>query len=85
MGRIKSLLVKRTAKQILIKHPEKFNEKFENDKMMLGNSMPCKSVRNKIAGYIARIQRMKIKAALEASQPKTVKEKVNGPLQAEIY
>lgn len=57
MGRIKSLLVKRTAKNLL-KEENRFTSKFEDNKRLIGNtSMPSKSIRNKIAGYITRLQR----------------------------
>ena len=58
MGRIKSLMIKRAARQ-LIDGEHQFNEKFEQNKKLLDNTMPSKPVRNKIAGYIARIIRMK--------------------------
>ncbi len=57
MGRIKSTLIKRTAKGLL-KEENKFTESFNTDKEILGSSMPSKSLRNKIAGYIARLKRM---------------------------
>ena len=57
MGRIKSALIKRTAKGLL-KEDNKFTESFDTDKKILGSSMPSKSLRNKIAGYLARLKRM---------------------------
>ena len=69
MGRIKSLMVKRAAKQMLRETAESFSESFEHNKKILANSMPSKPVRNKIAGYIARIVRMK-------KNPRVIKEKV---------
>lgn len=57
MGRIKSALIKRTARKML-KEENAFNENFDNDKKILGSSMPSKSLRNKIAGYLARLKRM---------------------------
>jgi len=59
MGRIKSALVKRTAFK-LMKDVDGFNGEFENDKKMLGNTMPSKKLRNKISGYIARLRRQQI-------------------------
>ena len=56
MGRIKSLLIKRTARNLL-KEENVFSEDFEKNKRILGNSMPSKSLRNKIAGYIARLKK----------------------------
>ena len=36
-----------------------FTEKFEENKKILGKEMPSKKVRNKIAGYLARLVRAK--------------------------
>jgi ribosomal protein S17E len=61
MGRIKSILEKRTAKKLL-QEENLFTEKFEDNKKVLGNKhMPSKKVRNKIAGYIARLKIIKAK------------------------
>ena len=57
MGRIKSTLVKRTARQLLEVTPESFDETFERSKKSLGRALPSKKVRNKIAGYIARLKK----------------------------
>ena len=54
MGRIKSALIKRTARN-LSKGENKFDETFENNKKLLGSSMPSKRLRNGIAGYITRM------------------------------
>lgn len=68
MGRIKSALIKRTARNLL-KEENKFTEEFNTDKNLLGRSMPSKSLRNKIAGYIARLKRFdKEKKALTVTQ-----------------
>lgn len=56
MGRIKSKLVKRTAHNLL-KEENKFNENFEDNKKLILNLTPSKKIRNKIAGYIARIKK----------------------------
>jgi len=56
MGRIKSALVKRTAFQMM-DGCDGFSGDFETDKKILGNTMPSKSIRNKIAGYIARLKK----------------------------
>jgi ribosomal protein S17E len=59
MGRIKSTLVKRTATK-LMSGIDSFSGEFEDNKKILGNSMPSKQLRNKIAGYIARLKRQQI-------------------------
>jgi len=56
MGRIKSALIKRTANNLL-KEENVFSEDFEKNKKLLGNTMPSKKVRNKIAGYISRLKK----------------------------
>jgi len=58
MGRIKSLMVKKAAKQLLEGENE-FSESFEHNKKILGSTLPSKPIRNKVAGYIARLIRMK--------------------------
>jgi len=59
MGRIKSTLVKRTSKELL-KEDHGFSKDFEKDKKILGKTMPSKRIRNKIAGYIARLKKQEI-------------------------
>lgn len=59
MGRIKSLMVKKAAKQLLNTTVEQFTTLFAHNKRILGNTMPSKPIRNKIAGYMARLQRAK--------------------------
>ena len=56
MGRIKLLMVKRAARQLL-EGEHNFNASFEHNKKLLGNTMPSKPIRNKIAGYMARLIR----------------------------
>ena len=59
MGRIKSLMVKRAAKQLLSSQQLTFTNMFNDNKRVLARNMPSKPIRNKIAGYIARLVRMK--------------------------
>jgi ribosomal protein S17E len=58
MGRIKTKMIKNTAKQLL-SDVHLFNEDFTHNKKLLGSLLPSKSVRNKTAGYIARLLRAK--------------------------
>ena len=60
MGRIKSTMIKRATEELL-KQGLNFNSDFENNKKVLNTSMPSKKVRNKIAGYIARLEKNKNK------------------------
>lgn len=64
MGRIKSTLIKRTAKQLLTEK-DMFTKDFENNKKILGNTMPSKKMRNRIAGYMAHVVQMREQKAKE--------------------
>jgi len=55
MGKIKSKLIKRTAKSLIEKGVE-FADSFEKNKMILGKNMPSTKVRNQLAGYISRLK-----------------------------
>jgi len=57
MGRIKSTLVKRTSRQLLKNSDESFGKTFEENKKALGTTLSSKKIRNKIAGYVARIKK----------------------------
>ena len=74
MGRIKNSLIKRTARS-LMKEENSFTEKFDDNKNILGSSMPSKRLRNRIAGYVTRVnkdvQKKKI-APIEASEPSEI-------------
>jgi ribosomal protein S17E len=60
MGRIKSALIKRTARSLL-KEKNKFELGFDKNKSLLNNSMPSKRLRNRIAGYITRMKQNDLK------------------------
>ncbi len=57
MGRIKSTLVKRTARQLIKEKGKIFKPDFEYNKKLLADTMPSKKIRNILAGYLARIAR----------------------------
>ncbi len=57
MGRIKTKLVKRTTKDLLKNHKEKFTDKFEENKHIVEKfvSLNSKRLRNLIAGHITKL------------------------------
>jgi len=59
MGRIKTTLIKRTAKQLISEKPDSFNEDFDYNKRKIRKLIPAKRMRNGMAGYIARLKRRK--------------------------
>jgi ribosomal protein S17E len=62
MGKIKTAMVKKAARELLAREDLEFNKEFDHNKNMLGHTMPSKKVRNKIAGYISRLYIAKQKA-----------------------
>ena len=56
MGKIKSKLI-RKAGQNLVKKGVPFNESFEHNKKILGSTMPSKKLRNRMAGFLARLKK----------------------------
>lgn len=72
MGRIKSTMIKKTAVQLLHGNESHFSMDFTHNKKVLKDTMPSKSIRNKVAGYIVRLQQ-------QAAQPKTPRKVVSEP------
>lgn len=56
MGKIKTKMIKRTAKE-LTNRGIQFNESFEENKGILKGVMPSKKVRNQVAGLLTRNNR----------------------------
>jgi len=61
MGRIKSTMVKKAARQLLAAD-EAFTQDFNHNKKVLYRKMPSKSISNKIAGYITRLKRANVQS-----------------------
>lgn len=59
MGKIKSRLVRRSAKR-LINEDIKFDKNFNKNKQILKGLMPSKKLRNQMAGLLTRIEKIKI-------------------------
>ena len=59
MGRIKTTLIKRTARTLIKERPDSFNEDFDYNENKIKKLVPAKRMRNGIAGYIARLKKKK--------------------------
>ncbi len=59
MGRIKTVLVKRTTRKLLDAHPDKFSTDFTKNKESITELTTCRSkkLKNVIAGYASRLNR----------------------------
>jgi small subunit ribosomal protein S17e len=57
MGRIRGKNIKNLAKKLVENYPEKFNNKFEDNKKSLDELalLRDKPIRNKVAGYIINV------------------------------
>ncbi len=60
MGKIKSKTIRRSS-QALIEKGIEFEEDFEKNKKILGNTMPSKKLRNRMAGFLVREKKQKNK------------------------
>ena len=60
MGKIKSKMMRRTVKDLKNKGIG-FSEEFNMNKKILGNTMPSKKLRNRIAGLASRHEKQKRK------------------------
>lgn len=70
MGKIKSKLIRRTAKLLQEKGIE-FTEDFKENKKILGkNTMPSKKIRNQMAGFLSRFKKQE-----RLNKPKILQEK----------
>ena len=61
MGKIKSKMMRRTAESLMKDEEIEFSEDFEKNKKILGDTMPSKKLRNKIAGLISRMKKQEAK------------------------
>jgi ribosomal protein S17E len=64
MGKIKSKMMRRTT-EVLLREEIPFSEDFNNNKKILGSTMPSKKLRNRIAGLISRVKRQEAKKKAE--------------------
>ncbi len=65
MGKIKSKMMRRTSEILLREEGLEFSEDFEKNKKILGDTMPSKKLRNRIAGLISRMKRQEAKRKAE--------------------
>jgi len=63
MGKVRTILVKRTARKLLEKYPDLFTGDFEHNKRVVNELIEYRSkkLRNQIAGYITHLVNAKRK------------------------
>lgn len=64
MGKVRTALVKRTARKLLEMYPDLFTGDFEHNKRVVSQLVEYKSkkLRNQIAGYVTRLVKMQTRA-----------------------
>ncbi len=72
MGKVRPEKVKKVARELLKRYPDKFTADFENNKQVLGTLIKKTStkLRNRIAGYVTRLVAI-AKAAEKAQEEET--------------
>lgn len=57
MGRVRPIYIKRAARQLVERHPEKFSGDFRQNRLAVDEFIPHvnKPIRNRIAGYISTL------------------------------
>ena len=61
MGNIKQTFIKRVARELFDRYPNEFTRDFEHNKKKVEEltNVTSKTIRNRIAGYMTRLVRMK--------------------------
>ncbi len=71
LGKVRTEIVKRTARDMLQRYPDKFTVDFETNKKAVSEAfgLDQKKLRNKVAGYTTRLKRVEAaKNALAATE-----------------
>lgn len=65
MGKVRTETVKRTARELIEKFPDKFTNEYEANKAGVNELLraPSKKLRNRIAGYVTRLKVIETKKA----------------------
>lgn len=70
MGKVRTTLVKRTARKLLEMYPDLFTRDFEHNKRVVSQLIEYRSkkLRNQIAGYITHLIKIREKRVEEAEE-----------------
>lgn len=77
MGKVRTEKVKKIARELVQKHPDKFNTDFENNKKSVDSmaSVYSTKLRNRIAGYVTRLVAIAKASAETEESPEGEEEK----------
>ncbi|AAL81615.1 30S ribosomal protein S17e [Pyrococcus furiosus DSM 3638] len=66
MGKIRQGFIKRVARELVNKYPNEFTTDFEHNKKKVQEltNVTSKKIRNRIAGYVTKLVRMKMEGKI---------------------
>jgi small subunit ribosomal protein S17e len=64
MGNIRPTYIKRVGEELMLRYPEQFGLSFDENKKKVSEltDLKSKSMRNKIAGYVTRLVRIRMRS-----------------------
>jgi len=76
LGKVRPSAVKRLARELLAKYPDKFTSDFETNKKLVAEltDITSKRFRNRVAGYITRLVKIKMRSSSQAEELEEVGE-----------
>jgi len=79
LGKVRPILVKRLARELLGRYPDKFTLDFEENKRLVAELTDIKSkrLRNRVAGYITRLVKIQLQSEGEESEEEVSGEELS--------
>jgi len=73
-GKVRTELVKRIARELVERFPDKFTTDFENNKKLVESltNISSKKLRNRVAGYVTQLQNQKKQNKLTTEQKEII-------------
>jgi small subunit ribosomal protein S17e len=73
-GKVRTELVKKIARELVERFPDKFTTDFENNKKLVDTftNVSSKKLRNRVAGYITHLQKQKKQNNLTTEQKEII-------------
>jgi len=64
MGNIRPTYIKRVGEELLLRFPDEFNTSFDENKKKVSalTDVSSKSMRNRVAGYVTRLVRIRMRS-----------------------
>ncbi|MHA1595996.1 MAG: 30S ribosomal protein S17e [Candidatus Baldrarchaeia archaeon] len=86
MGKIRPAYIKRLARELVRRYPDVFTTDFETNKRLVEKyaNVPSKKVRNRVAGYIVRLVKQRLRMeGITPQATQTRQESTNQQSQAQ--